>query len=75
MFTVVESQNFSRIWPDYWTEDELGKFTVFIANNPDAGEVVPGSGGVRKIRWSARGKGKRGGVRVIYYNNLPSGKI
>jgi len=75
MFTVVESRNFSQIWPAYWTEDELGEFTEFIANNPDAGEVVPRSGGVRKIRWSAGRTGKRGGVRVIYCNRLPSGKI
>jgi hypothetical protein len=42
---------------------------LYIANNPKAGEVVPGSGGVRKIRWSKTGAGKRGGVRVIYFNS------
>ena len=44
-------------------------FVVYIADTPDAGEVVPGSGGVRKIRWSKEGAGKRGGVRVIYFNS------
>ena len=40
---------------------------VFVGANPDVGDVIPETGGVRKLRWSARGKGKRGGVRVIYY--------
>ncbi|HJU16457.1 MAG TPA: type II toxin-antitoxin system RelE/ParE family toxin [Stellaceae bacterium] len=39
----------------------------FIARNPEAGDVIPESGGVRKVRWSRRGSGKRGGVRVIYF--------
>ncbi|MDN5872681.1 MAG: type II toxin-antitoxin system RelE/ParE family toxin [Nitrococcus sp.] len=46
-----------------------------MAANPEAGNVVPGSGGVRKVRWSRPGKGKRGGVRVIYYNQLGEGLI
>ena len=40
---------------------------MFLANHPDAGEVIPGTGGIRKVRWPARGQGKRGGARVIYY--------
>ena len=42
----------------------------FIAAHPEAGEVIPGSGGVRKVRWSMAGRGKRGGMRVIYFNRL-----
>lgn len=42
-------------------------FAAFIAERPDAGDVVPGSGGIRKVRWSRAGTGKSGGVRVIYY--------
>ncbi len=42
-------------------------FITFIAHYPEAGDVIPGSGGVRKIRWGRRGAGKRGGVRVVYY--------
>jgi hypothetical protein len=48
---------------------------AYIAGNPEAGDVVPGSGGCRKIRWGAGGKGKRGGVRVIYTTRLASGVV
>ena len=49
------------------TEDERYELVMFLGATPDAGDVIPGTGGVRKLRWSAKGKGKRGGVRVIYY--------
>jgi hypothetical protein len=48
---------------------------VFIAQNPRAGSVVRGSGGVRKVRWAREGSGKSGGARVIYYNRLDNGEI
>ena len=48
-------------------EEERSKLVAFVGANPDVGDVIPETGGVRKLRWSARGKGKRGGVRVIYY--------
>lgn len=48
---------------------------MFIANNPEAGDVVPGSGGCRKIRWTRSGAGKRGGVRVIYTARLARGAV
>ena len=70
MFTLIESPIFSKRWPDYWSEEERGKFAAWLALNPEAGDVVPGSGGVRKVRWSSDGQGKRGGVRVIYYNQI-----
>ena len=70
MFTLIESPIFSKRWPDYWSEDERGKFAAWLALNPEAGDVVPSSGGVRKVRWSNDGQGKRGGVRVIYYNQI-----
>jgi hypothetical protein len=75
MLTVAETASFSRFWRDYWTEDEHGQFCAWIASNPEAGAVVPGTGGVRKVRWSRPGAGKRGGVRVIYYNQLAVGRI
>ena len=70
MLTVIESPLFTKLWPDYWSEEERGEFAAFIANTPEAGAVVPGSGGCRKIRWSRDGAGKRGGVRVIYTTRL-----
>jgi hypothetical protein len=48
-------------------DEERSAFISFIANNPDAGDLTPGSSDVRKVRWSDPGTGKRGGVRVIYY--------
>ena len=66
MLTVVESALFARLWPDYWSPEEYGDFILHLALNPEAGVVIPGSGGCRKIRWSRPGMGKRGGVRVVY---------
>lgn len=60
------------MWPDYWTEEERAEFAAFLAASPDAGDVISGSGGCRKIRWSRPGAGKRGGVRVIYTARLES---
>lgn len=75
LLTIIESPLFSKLWPDYWIEDERGEFAAFIANHPDAGDVIPGTGGCRKIRWSRAGSGKRGGVRVIYTAHLKSGAV
>lgn len=75
MLTVAETEIFSKYVADYWSEDERGNFATWIAEHHDAGDVVPGSGGCRKVRWSRKGIGKRGGVRVIYYNTLHDGTI
>ena len=75
MLTVIESPIFTKLWPDYWSEDERGEFAAYVANNPEAGDVIPGSGGCRKIRWRRAGSGKRGGVRVIYTVRLVSGAL
>jgi len=75
VFTVIETPTFSRQWPDYWNEDERGEFVAWLAVNPDVGDVIPGAGRCRKVRWSRPGMGKRGGVRVIHYNRLADGVI
>jgi len=75
MLTVVETPTFVRLAQDWWSEEERMGFIDFIAANPEAGDVVPESGGLRKIRWGRTGRGKRGGVRVIYYNRLTQGEI
>ena len=67
MFTVVETPLFQKQWPAYWTEEERGEFAAFLSSNPDVGDVVPESGGIRKVRWRRQGTGKSGGVRVIYF--------
>lgn len=75
MHTIIETNIFEKMWPLYWTEEEHDGFAVFIAANPNAGDVVRGSGGVRKVRWSRTGSGKSGGVRVIYFNRLSNGEV
>ncbi|MDQ6959961.1 MAG: DNA-binding protein [Mariprofundaceae bacterium] len=75
MFTVAETETFVRQAGAYWNDEERAEFISFIASHPEAGDVIPGSGGVRKLRWRAKGKGKRGGVRVIYFNMTAEGKI
>lgn len=65
--TLVEVAPFSARAREIWDEPDIEAFKDFIARNPTAGAVIPGTGGVRKIRWSASGRGKRGGARVVYY--------
>jgi hypothetical protein len=67
MFTFVESSTFERVRPLYLDDDEYRALQEFLMSNPVAGDVVPGSGGVRKLRWKRPGMGKRGGLRVIYF--------
>ena len=75
MFIFAETPTFAADADKLWTEAERSEFFVWLANNPEAGDVVPGSGGCRKVRWSRAGTGKRGGVRVIYFTQLELGKI
>ncbi|MCU4120154.1 transcriptional regulator [Variovorax sp. N23] len=75
MYTIVETPVFVRYAAEVWTEAELDVFKVWIANNPLSGDVIQGTGGMRKVRWSRAGSGKRGGARVIYYNQLTDGVI
>jgi len=75
MHTIIETPAFEKLWPLYWTEKEHDAFTAFIAESPSAGDVVRGSGGVRKVRWARSGSGKSGGIRVIYFNKLANGEI
>ncbi|MEO6967988.1 MAG: transcriptional regulator [Rhodanobacteraceae bacterium] len=75
MLTVIETPLFSKLWPDYWTEDERTDFAAWLSANPEAGDVIPGAGGCRKVRWTRAGSRKRGGVRVIYFNQLADGSI
>ena len=63
----VETSLFSKLLPQYLTNEEYREFQAFVLENPDRGDIIRGSGGIRKIRWAAKGKGKRGGVRIIYY--------
>lgn len=63
----IEATAFTKHVYEYLSDDEYAGLQSFLLQYPEAGKVVPGSGGVRKVRWAMSGKGKRGGVRVIYY--------
>ncbi len=65
--TVVETPFFLRKSAVLLAENERSELIAFLGMNPEAGDVIPETGGVRKVRWAAKGKGKSGGVRVIYY--------
>ena len=67
LITVAETDLFLRQAADVWSSEERAEFVDFIALNPEAGDVIPDTGGVRRVRWGRQGSGKRGGVRVIYF--------
>lgn len=75
MYTVVETPTFAADAEVLWSEEERGAFCAWIAGNPEAGDLIPGSGGCRKVRWALPGRGKRGGVRVIYFTRRANGEI
>jgi hypothetical protein len=75
MVTFIESPLFTKQVHDYLTDEEFSVFQAFLATNPDTGTVVRGSGGVRKVRWSRKGTGKSGGVRVLYFARTDAGEI
>lgn len=64
----VESADFTKHVKGLLADDAYTEFQLHLAANPKAGEVIQGTGGLRKIRWSDRSGGKRGGVRVIYFH-------
>lgn len=65
--TFVETKLFTELVLDYLSDDEYAAMQQFLVVNPEAGDVIPASGGVRKLRWGVAGRGKRGGLRVIYF--------
>ena len=75
LLTFVETKLFTGLVGGYLSDDEYAALQLSIAANPEAGEIVRGSGGVRKLRWSGLGRGKRGGIRVIYYLRTTRGEV
>ncbi|KLU16514.1 MULTISPECIES: type II toxin-antitoxin system RelE/ParE family toxin [Xenorhabdus] len=63
----IETSIFTEDCKELLGDDEYREFQQYLADNPTAGDVIQHTGGLRKVRWASRGKGKRGGVRVIYY--------
>ena len=67
MLTIAETDIFTKLASDLFTDREIDDLKAFLALNPEAGDVIQGTGGLRKLRWQAKQKGKRGGARVIYF--------
>jgi hypothetical protein len=67
MLTVVELPEFQKRATSFLKDEEKASIINYLASHPRSGDLMQGTGGIRKLRWSAQGKGKSGGVRVIYY--------
>ncbi len=75
MFSFIETRLFTKLVLEYLSDQEYGSPQQALIKDPDAGPVIPDSGGVRKLRWAAPGRGKRGGYRIIYYVKRAKGVI
>src|SRR3989442_16014993 len=71
----IEDHGFQKRRKGFLDDDELFELLEWLVVHPEAGKVIPGSGGLRKLRWAAKGRGKRGGLRVIYFWWLADDKI
>jgi hypothetical protein len=75
MFSFIETKLFTRLVQEYLSDDQYQELQMLLIEQPEAGNIVPGSSGVRKLRWRAPGRGKRGGYRVIYFAKMEHGVI
>jgi hypothetical protein len=75
MLTVIETPEFQDWYGRVWSDAERDEFIAWIATHPDAGDVIPQTGGLRKVRFARQGMGKQGGARVIYYLRRADGEI
>ena len=71
----VETPIFYRRAQQFLDDDEYAEMQLFLAARPEAGKIIKGSGGIRNLRWAGSGRGKRGGLRVIYYWWVAEDKI
>jgi len=75
VFSFIETHLFTRLVMQYLSDEQYTELQLALIGNPELGLVIAGTGGVRKMRWAAPGRGKRGGYRVIYYVRRPKGVI
>lgn len=71
----IETAEFTKKVIHYIDDAEFHDFQLYLMLNPNAGDLIPGSGGLRKVRWAGKGKGKRGGFRVIHFRRMMKGEI
>lgn len=72
MFVFIETRLFTRLADEHLPDDELWRLQAYLNDNAEAGDIIRGSGGVRKLRWAATGRGKR---RIIYYLRSKQGEM
>ncbi len=72
---VLVLKGFRRAVKKLFSEEDIEALVAFLQSRPDAGDVIPGTGGLRKLRWALSGRGKRGGSRVIYYYHRPEWEV
>jgi mRNA-degrading endonuclease RelE of RelBE toxin-antitoxin system len=75
VFSFIETELFTKLVKQYLSDESYSELQAELMANPSMGSVIRGSGGVRKIRWAAEGRGKRGGYRVIYFVRNEHGVI
>ena len=73
--TVLQLPKFKAEATELIGADGIEALAVYLIDHPDAGDVIPGAGGARKLRWAAKGKGKRGGARIIYLYMMVASRI
>jgi hypothetical protein len=71
----VETSVFVKYVDRLLSSEELRAFQTFLMRHPDTGAIIPGTGGIRKVRWNLTGTGKRGGVRIVYFHSQRLNKI
>jgi hypothetical protein len=72
---IVETKAFTARIVGLFSDDEYRALQLELVERPSSGDVIPGTGGIRKLRWAASGRGKRGGARIIYYWHAASERI
>ncbi|TNH09027.1 DNA-binding protein [Testudinibacter sp. TR-2022] len=75
MYTIIEQPHFKKKSDEIWNEEQRSAFFSYLAKDPLVGDIIPHSSGLRKVRWQGSGRGKRGGLRIIYFNLLDHGVI
>ena len=75
MLSFIETRLFTKLVNEFLSDEEYARLQEVLIRDPETGDLIPGSGGVRKVRWGVKGRGRRGGIRVIYYARTRQGQI
>jgi len=75
MLSFIETRLFTKLVNEHLSDEEYARLQEVLIRDPETGDLIPGSGGVRKVRWGVKGRGRRGGIRVIYYARTRQGQI